>query len=162
MTKHEEEEVDCDTKHHPFRKIVSYHLGQIWGSEFGESELHNFTGGGENVLLRAYSRAVWPRKAWEKRVGSVAVQRPREEEHLDRVKTKGDNGAVAAGDNGEPYRRKQLCPPQTTTHMRPNVAGAGSGDNEAKQGDGSEKLIRSCFAFFNPMTIILRVYSQRP
>lgn len=84
-------------------------------------------------------------------MGSVAVQRPREEEHLDRVKTKGDNGAVAAGDNGEPYRRKQLCPPQTTRHMRPNVAGAGSGDNEANQGDGREKLIRSlptCFIYF--------------
>lgn len=117
------------------------------------------------MLLHAYSRAVWPRKAWENRVGSVAVQRPREEEHLDRVKTKGDNGAVAAGDNGEAYRRKQLCPPQTTRHMRPNVAGAGSGDNEAKLGDGSEKLIRrlpTCFFFFNPMTIILRVYSQCP
>lgn len=70
------------------------------------------------MLPHTYSRVVWPRKAWEKWVGSVAVQRPREEEHLDRVKTKGDNGAVAAGDNGEAYRRNSCA-----LHRRPGTRG---------------------------------------
>lgn len=75
----------------------------------------------------AYSSAVWPRKAWEKRAGSVAVQRAGKEEHLERVKTKGDNGAAADGDNGDTHGRKQLCPPQTARHMRPNVGGGQNG-----------------------------------
>lgn len=74
-------------------------------------------------------------------MGHVAVQRPGEVEHLDQVKTKGDNGAVADGDNGDTYRRKQLCPQQMTRHMRPNVAGPGSGNNEVKRGSNSKKLI---------------------
>lgn len=55
-------------------KIESHylHIKTAHRSEFGKSEVH-FTGGKENVILHSYSRAVWPRKAWEKRVGSVAV-----------------------------------------------------------------------------------------